>query len=76
MLGGIYKNTLPKSWNIGENIVVKMQCVVENKGVSGVKPTVNGSVYVQGDLIIVSSCVVDTVMSNWYSQRFQTWINR
>jgi hypothetical protein len=53
-----------------------MQCVVESKGASGVKPIVNGSVYVQGDLIIVGSCVMDTVISTWYSQGFQTWIIR
>ena len=51
-----------------------MRC--REQRVSGVKPTVNGSVYVQGDLIIVGSCVMDTVISNWYSQGFQTWIIR
>jgi hypothetical protein len=73
---GYLQSTLPKSWNIGENIVVKMQCVVESKGASGVKPTVNGSVYVQGDLIIVGSCVMDTVISTWFSQGLLTWIIR
>ena len=66
-MSGVFTKHPPEKLEYWKNIVVKMQCVVENKGVSGGKPIANGFVYVQDDLITVSSYVMDTVISTRFS---------